>query len=100
MYHSCLFQPTHFFLHMHLLSLLKCSKLVTSRPSAVDSALLRPGRMDEVIELPVPDVADRLDIIRGCLSRVPHNVDDETLNMVAARCEGVTGNEKKGDKKV
>jgi len=36
----------------------------TNRPDIVDPALLRPGRFDYVIELPLPDEAARLEIFR------------------------------------
>ncbi len=36
----------------------------TNRPDIIDSALLRPGRFDEMILVPVPDVKTRLEIFK------------------------------------
>ncbi|KAK2073516.1 hypothetical protein P8C59_007797 [Phyllachora maydis] len=37
----------------------------TSRPDLIDPALLRPGRLDKSLLCPVPDLDDRLDILRA-----------------------------------
>ncbi len=37
----------------------------TNRPDMVDPALLRPGRFDEIVYVPVPDQQGRLDIFRS-----------------------------------
>ena len=62
----------------------------TNRPDILDDALLRPGRFDRIIEIPVPTYAGRADIFRihshGMAIR--ENVDFEAL---ASRCEGATG---------
>ena len=36
----------------------------TNRPDILDPALLRPGRMDRKIEIPLPNEAQRLDILK------------------------------------
>ena len=36
----------------------------TNRPDMVDKALLRPGRMDRVVYVPLPDAPTRADIFR------------------------------------
>lgn len=36
----------------------------TGRPNSIDPALLRPGRLDELIYVPVPDAAGRAEILR------------------------------------
>ncbi len=62
----------------------------TNRPDILDDALLRPGRFDRIIEIPVPTYQGRAEIFRihsrGMAIREP--VDFETL---AGRCEGATG---------
>ncbi len=62
----------------------------TNRPDILDDALLRPGRFDRIIEIPVPGEAGRAEIFRihsrGMALREP--IDFELL---AQRCEGVTG---------
>ena len=62
----------------------------TNRPDILDDALLRPGRFDRIIEIPVPSFQGRAEIFRihsrGMAIREP--VDFETL---ASRCDGATG---------
>ncbi len=62
----------------------------TNRPDILDEALLRPGRFDRIVEIPVPNFAGRVEIFkihsRGMSLKEP--VDFETL---AARCDGTTG---------
>jgi proteasome regulatory subunit len=62
----------------------------TNRPDILDDALLRPGRFDRIIEIPVPTYQGRAEILRihsrGMAVREP--IDFEAL---ASRCEGATG---------
>jgi len=62
----------------------------TNRPDILDDALLRPGRFDRIIEIPVPSYQGRAEIFRihskGMAIR--EAVDFEAL---ASRCEGATG---------
>jgi proteasome regulatory subunit len=62
----------------------------TNRPDILDDALLRPGRFDRIIEIPVPTYTGRSEIFRihsrGMAIRDP--IDFEAL---AARCDGATG---------
>ncbi|CAB4059307.1 ATP-dependent zinc metalloprotease FTSH 2, chloroplastic,Probable inactive ATP-dependent zinc metalloprotease FTSHI 3, chloroplastic,26S proteasome subunit RPT4,AFG3-like protein 2,Mitochondrial inner membrane i-AAA protease supercomplex subunit YME1,26S proteasome regulatory subunit 6B homolog,Protein SAV,Peroxisome biosynthesis protein PAS1,Calmodulin-interacting protein 111,ATPase family gene 2 protein,AFG3-like protein spg-7,Protein mac-1,Spermatogenesis-associated protein 5-like protein 1,Putative cel len=41
----------------------------TNRPEALDSALIRPGRFDVAIYVPLPDLNGRLDILRHKTSK-------------------------------
>ena len=36
----------------------------TNRPGAIDSALIRPGRFDRIIYMPLPDAAGRAAILQ------------------------------------
>ncbi|KAK4362493.1 hypothetical protein RND71_017734 [Anisodus tanguticus] len=43
----------------------------TNRPDIIDPALLRPGRLDQLIYIPLPDDASRLQIFKACLRKSP-----------------------------
>jgi transitional endoplasmic reticulum ATPase len=64
----------------------------TNRLDRLDPAVLRPGRFDEVIELPAPDQADRKAILeihlRDKALAADINIDD-----LAARTDGLSGAE-------
>jgi len=38
--------------------------MATNRPDTLDPALLRPGRLDRKIEIPLPNEQARLDILK------------------------------------
>ena len=62
----------------------------TNRPDILDEALLRPGRFDRIIEIPIPTPAGRADIFRihAHPMAIREPIDFDAL---AARCDGVTG---------
>ena len=62
----------------------------TNRPDILDEALLRPGRFDRIIEIPVPTFTGRVDIfkIHSRGMALKETIDFELL---AGRCEGATG---------
>ncbi|WP_247010298.1 AAA family ATPase [Halorientalis litorea] len=63
----------------------------TNRPDKLDDALLRPGRFDRLVEVPVPDETERAEIFRvHTRDRPVENPDCEAL---AARTEGYTGSD-------
>lgn len=43
----------------------------TSRPEAIDKAVLRPGRLDLHVQLSLPDQAARTDILRAFRESAP-----------------------------
>jgi transitional endoplasmic reticulum ATPase len=53
----------------------------TNRPDIIDSALMRPGRLDQLIYIPLPDEKSRLSIFKANLRKSPlaPDVDVETL---------------------
>ncbi|GAX80982.1 hypothetical protein CEUSTIGMA_g8417.t1 [Chlamydomonas eustigma] len=53
----------------------------TNRPDIIDPALLRPGRLDQLIYIPLPDDASRRQIFKSVLRKSPiaPDVDFETL---------------------
>ena len=62
----------------------------TNRPTLLDPALLRPGRFDELIYVPVPERDGRLHILRIHTSGMPLAGDVE-LEALADRTRGYTG---------
>jgi len=63
----------------------------TNRADMLDPALLRPGRFDRLIEIPLPDLASRLQILK-IHSRNMH-LSDVDLDEIAAQTENTTGAE-------
>lgn len=62
----------------------------TNRPDILDEALLRPGRFDRIIEIPMPNFEARSDIYEIHTKRM--NLDPGVnLEDIAARSEGATG---------
>lgn len=53
----------------------------TNRPDIIDGALLRPGRLDQLIYIPLPDDKSRLQIFKSVLRKSPiaPDVDFDTL---------------------
>lgn len=62
----------------------------TNRPEAIDPALLRPGRLDRLIYVPVPDVATRLKILR-VHTRAMKLAEDVDIDAVARETLNFTG---------
>jgi ribosome biogenesis ATPase len=47
----------------------------TNRPDIIDSAILRPGRLDKPLYVPLPGPADRVKILATLLRNIPHAAD-------------------------
>ncbi len=62
----------------------------TNRPTLLDPALLRPGRFDELVYIPVPDRAARETILSIQTRGMPLG-DDVDLGSIASRTERYTG---------
>lgn len=62
----------------------------TNRPDIIDPALLRPGRLDQLIYIPLPDEPSRLQILKSCLRKSPvsHHVDLPSLARSTAGFSG------------
>lgn len=43
----------------------------TNRIDALDKAIIRPGRFDKVLEVPLPNKFERIDIFRKCIKNIP-----------------------------
>lgn len=64
----------------------------TNRPEMLDKALLRPGRFDRQITIPVPDLKGRLEILK-IHARDKKISDDVNLEGIAEDTAGFTGAE-------
>ncbi len=62
----------------------------TNRPNLLDPALLRPGRFDELVYVPVPDLTGRRKIL-GIHTRKMPLADDVSLDDLAEKTERFTG---------
>lgn len=65
----------------------------TNRPDILDDALLRPGRFDRVIEIPIPDDASRKAILSVHLNAM--NTKKVSVGRVVERTSGYSGAELK-----
>jgi len=62
----------------------------TNRPDVLDPALLRPGRFDRQVVVPLPDVRGREHILRVHMRKVPL-ADDVKPNIIARGTPGFSG---------
>jgi len=62
----------------------------TNRPDIVDPALLRPGRFDKLLYVPLPDLEARKEILGIHLRRKPL-AEDVDIEELAKKTEGYTG---------
>ena len=62
----------------------------TNRPEILDDALVRPGRLDRCVVVPLPDEAGRREILKVHAARV-RLAPGVSLDRVAARAEGFSG---------
>ncbi len=70
----------------------------TSRPDLIDPALLRPGRLDKSLLCDMPDVEERIDILRAVTQKLhlassvlTSDESGENLREIAQRTEGYSG---------
>ncbi|KOB76442.1 Spermatogenesis-associated protein 5 [Operophtera brumata] len=64
----------------------------TNRPDRMDRALLRPGRLDRLIYVPLPDFETRLQIVELKLEKMSVS-DDVNSHSLATRTDGFSGAE-------
>jgi cell division protease FtsH len=62
----------------------------TNRPDVLDPALLRPGRFDRQVVVPLPDIRGREQIIKVHMRKVPIS-DDVQPNVIARGTPGFSG---------
>lgn len=65
----------------------------TNRPDILDDALLRPGRFDRIIEIPIPDDGGRKAIIELHISKM--NTKRIQINQIVEKTNGFSGAELK-----
>ncbi|KAG0272153.1 AAA ATPase cdc48 [Linnemannia exigua] len=62
----------------------------TNRPDQIDGALLRPGRLDQLIYIPLPDEGSRLAVLKSTLRKSPVSTEIN-LDHIAKATHGFSG---------
>jgi len=62
----------------------------TNRPDIIDPAIMRPGRLDQLIYIPLPDEASRLSILKSVMRKSPVAKDVDLVYM-AQMTDGYSG---------
>lgn len=62
----------------------------TNRPEQLDAALCRPGRLDTLVYVPLPDQVSRASILKAQLRNTPV-ASDVDLDYIASRTHGFSG---------
>ncbi|KAH6909267.1 P-loop containing nucleoside triphosphate hydrolase protein [Coprinopsis sp. MPI-PUGE-AT-0042] len=74
----------------------------TNRPDMIDPAMVRPGRLDKLLYVDLPTNAERAEIVRTMVRKLPlggdtldggsnNNIREAIENLVKERCEGYSG---------
>lgn len=62
----------------------------TNRPDVLDPAIMRPGRLDQLVYIPLPDEISRVQIFKAALKKSPV-AEDVSLEALAKALEGYSG---------
>lgn len=62
----------------------------TNRPEQLDNALCRPGRLDTLVYVPLPDEPSRISILKAQLRKTPV-APDVDINYIASKTHGFSG---------
>jgi len=62
----------------------------TNRPDIIDPAILRPGRLDQLIYIPLPDLPSRIAVLKSSLRKSPI-AKDVDLEFLAKKTAGFSG---------
>merc|ERR1719506_3297268 len=62
----------------------------TNRPDIIDPAVLRPGRLDQLIYIPLPDEGSRINILKSVLRKSPI-APDVDITFLARTLHGFSG---------
>jgi len=68
----------------------------TNRLDIIDDALLRPGRFDKIIEIPIPDIDSRKQIIEIHIKKKPIDNKSLSIGKILELTVGFTGAEIEG----
>jgi cell division protease FtsH len=63
----------------------------TNRPEDLDDALLRPGRFDRKVHVPLPDMKGRLDILKAHGRNKPIEDEEAAFQAIAKTTPGMSG---------
>jgi len=63
----------------------------TNRPDKIDPALLRPGRLDQLIYIPLPDETSRNEILSAALKKSPVDNREGIIAAIAKATHGFSG---------
>ncbi|XP_071951650.1 ATPase family gene 2 protein homolog A-like isoform X2 [Antedon mediterranea] len=64
----------------------------TNRPDMIDKALMRPGRLDRILYVPLPDPATRTEILKINFKKMPI-AEDVDVESIVGQTEGYSGAE-------
>jgi len=62
----------------------------TNRPDVIDPAIMRPGRLDQLVYIPLPDIKSRQQILKAVLRKSPV-AEDVNMDFLAQTLEGFSG---------
>eukprot|EP01012_Entosiphon_sulcatum_P006927 TRINITY_DN1339_c0_g1_i1.p1 TRINITY_DN1339_c0_g1~~TRINITY_DN1339_c0_g1_i1.p1 ORF type:complete len:782 (-),score=172.63 TRINITY_DN1339_c0_g1_i1:42-2387(-) len=62
----------------------------TNRPDILDGAIMRPGRLDQLVYIPLPDEKSRISILKAALRKSPVAKDVE-IEFIAKKTHGFSG---------
>ena len=62
----------------------------TNRPDILDPAVIRPGRLDQLIYIPLPDLKSRMAIFKAALRKAPVDPDID-IEVLARSTHGFSG---------
>ena len=62
----------------------------TNRPEQLDNALCRPGRLDTLVYVPLPNEKERVSILQAQLRKTPVSADVD-LEFIASKTHGFSG---------
>lgn len=62
----------------------------TNRPDILDPAVIRPGRLDQLIYIPLPDIKSRVAIFKAALRKAPIS-PDVSIDVLARSTNGFSG---------